>query len=287
MYMTTRHTASRVDSQYRGAEPLSNAMIQKYAPSVLQTEKHESRSERYAHITTIDVVEAMRKEGFLPFEVVQSRTRIPGKREFAKHMIKFRRQEDLGVYAPEINEVVLVNGHDGSASYRMMAGIFRMVCSNGLIAWEGTDEIRVRHTGNVVDKVIEGSYRVLDQLKLIDENKDEMKSIELDAREQALFAQHALALRYEPNKAPINVNDVLRPMRGADKFNDLWTVFNRTQEHLVRGGQRGFSSVGRRTTTRAITGIDQNVKLNQALWGLAQGMADIKSGREVRFQQAA
>ena len=95
--------------------------------------------------------------------------------------------------------------------------------------------------------------------------------------EQRLFAHAALQLRYDTadKAAPITEAQALAAHRTADTDNDLWSTFNRVQENLVRGGTR-FTTNGRRNRTRAVTGIDQNVKLNRALWQLAEGMKALK-----------
>jgi hypothetical protein len=101
----------------------------------------------------------------------------------------------------------------------------------------------------------------------------------LNPGEQAAFANAALALKYETDiaPAPITETQLLRPNRQADTAGDLWTTFNRVQENMMRGGLRGRSAVGKRITTREVTGIDQNIKLNRALWVLAEEMRKLKA----------
>ena len=73
---------------------------------------------------------------------------------------------------------------------------------------------------------------------------------------------------------------MLAPRRRADVSNDLWMTYNVVQENAVRGGLRGFTRDGngrpRRVQTREVKGIDQDVKLNRALWTLTQKMAELK-----------
>ena len=74
----------------RSESPLGEEQMRGVAPSIFATGKHVSRSERYTYIPTIDVLRGLRKEGFEPFMVAQSRSRIEGKTEFTKHMIRMR-----------------------------------------------------------------------------------------------------------------------------------------------------------------------------------------------------
>ena len=93
--------------------------------------------------------------------------------------------------------------------------------------------------------------------------------------EQQAFAKAALQLRWGDD-APINTNRLLAAHRHEDVKGDLWTTFNRVQENMLKGGVPGRSSTGRRTTTRAVGGVNENVKLNKALWTLADSMAALK-----------
>jgi hypothetical protein len=169
----------------------------------------------------------------------------------------------------EANEIVLLNSHDGTNSYQMLAGVLRFVCQNGMVARDNVADIRVPHKGNVVQNVINGAFDVLDGFDLIREQKDGMRDVTLNRDEQYAFARAALALRYDPTDAetpaPITECQLFAPRRFEDRRDDLWTVFNRVQENLTNGGLHGSSRTGRSMSTRPITGIDQNVKLNRAL----------------------
>ena len=74
----------------RSQHPLTNDQIAEVAPSILAHTAHESRSARYSYIPTVDVLDALRKEGFQPFMVCQTRVRNEDMRDFTKHMIRLR-----------------------------------------------------------------------------------------------------------------------------------------------------------------------------------------------------
>lgn len=254
--------------------PLNNDQLYRAAPSVFAGGKHSSRSERYTYIPTIQVIDGLRSEGFLPFSVCQSKSRIEGKAEFTKHMIRLRRQDQI--LAPEANEIVLCNSHDGTSSYQMLCGLFRFVCANGLLIGDKVEDIRVQHRGNIVDNVIDAAYTIVDKFTIADESMNTMKDIQLTKPEQEVLANAALALKYG-EEAPITPRQILLPRRFDDDKDDLWTTFNTVQENLIRGGQRGHASSGKRLTTRPVQSIDNNVKLNRALWILADEMARLKA----------
>lgn len=253
--------------------PLSDDQIMRVAPSIFATEPHERMSDRYTEIPTINVLNALRSEGFMPFMVAQTKVRDPGRREFTKHMLRLRRAEHVNVR--EANEVILINSHDGSSSYQMTAGVLRFVCMNGLVCGDNIIGVKVRHHGDVVDQVVEGAYTITGEFQRVDEAKERMRAIQLNLSQQRAFAGAALALKYDDGAAPITADQILGARRFDDQGNDLWTTFNRVQENMTKGGLRGVSSTGRRIRTRGIAGLNNDVRLNKALWTLADEMAKL------------
>ena len=150
----------------RADHPLSDDQIRSVAPSIFAKEKHQSRSDRYTYIPTGEVLGALRKEGFQPFMVCQTRVRDTGKREHTKHMLRLRHAAQIN--GAEANEIILLNSHDGSSSYQMMSGQFRFVCANGLVCGRTDNDVRVRHKGDVVGDVIEGAQISILYLQLAD-----------------------------------------------------------------------------------------------------------------------
>jgi hypothetical protein len=271
MKLATRF--SRNNTSVRSSIPLTNDEIRLVAPSIFA----DSRSERYTYIPTIHVLDNLRKEGFEPFMACQAKCRDEGKREFTKHMLRLRHASQITT--GEANEIILLNSHDGTSSYQMLAGTFRFVCSNGMVCGDTLNDIRIHHKGNVVDNVIEGAFRVVDDFERIDGQIGGMKSLTLNAGEQEAFAHAALALKYDTEiaPAPITERQVLAPKRRDDIGDDLWRTFNRVQERMLQGGVPGRAANGRNMTTRAVTGIDQGIKLNRALWVLAEKMKELKA----------
>jgi hypothetical protein len=263
----------------RSVSPLSDDQIRAVAPSIFAEGKHDSRSQRYTYIPTIDVLNGLRNEGFQPFMVCQTRVRDQDKREHTKHMIRMRPANEIT--GDDVNEIILLNSHDGTSSYQMLAGVFRFVCQNGMVAGDTVGEVRVPHKGNIVRNVINGAFDVLDGFDLIREQKAGMQAVTLNRDEQTAFARAALTLRYDPTEAdsspPITESQLLGARRFEDRHDDLWTTFNRVQENLTKGGLHGRSRSGRAMSTRAVTGIDQNVKLNRALWVLAEAMRQLRT----------
>ena len=263
----------------RSEEPLGEAQMRLAAPSIFAPGKHESRSERYTYVPTIDVLRGLRAEGFEPFMVAQSQSRIVGKSAYTKHMIRMRHAGQVTART-EANEIILINSHDGASSYQMLAGVFRFVCANGLVCGTVSNDIRLPHKGKIQDDVIEGAFRVLDDFEAIDASTEAMKAQRLDTGEEYAFATAALALRYggteEQPAAPVTAGQLVEARRSEDRGSSLWATFQRVQENIMRGGQPGHSTQGRRIRTRPVGSIDRTVNLNRALWVLAEEMRKLR-----------
>lgn len=275
MKIATRFGRNRTSA--RSHVPLTNEQIFEVAPSIFAAEKHDSRSERYTYIPTINVLDKLRQEGFQPFMVAQAKCRDEGKREFTKHLVRLRHVNHIT--KGEANEIILLNSHDGTSCYQMLSGFFRDVCTNGMVWGESVNDIRVPHKGRIIDNVIEGCFRVVEDFELINSQVDGMKSLALKDGEQQAFAHAALELKYDTKNgtAPITEDQLLQPQCREDMGNDLWATFNRVQERMIKGGLRGRTANGRRLTTRAVSGIDSDIKLNRALWVLAEKMRQLKA----------
>ncbi|MBX6966946.1 DUF945 domain-containing protein [Providencia rettgeri] len=262
--LTSRFSSA---NSIRRDRPLTTDELFRTVPSVFSAEKHDSRSERYSYIPTITLLDSLQKEGFTPFFACQTRVRNVSRREHTKHLLRLRRHDQIT--GSQVPEIILLNSHDGSSSYQMLPGFFRQVCSNGLVCGDTFGEVRVPHRGNVVDKVIEGAYEVLGTFDAIAEKREQMQSLMLPPPVQQIFAQAALTYRYGEEHHPITEAQVLQPRRFEDKKDDLWTVYQRLQENLIKGGLSGRTAKGKRARTRSVNGIDGDIKLNKALWVMA------------------
>ena len=277
----------------RNNDGLSLDEMRQRLPAIFAEMPHESRSDRYQFISTSDVVKELSRNGFVPHEARVTRTRDEGKRGFAKHLIRFRSSETAFAERKvgDVSfEVVLRNGHDGSSQYDFMAGLFRLACLNGMTVSEGQfASVHIRHSGNrdlIMQRVVEGAQAVLQAAPLALEAPRKWGGLELNLDEQMAFAESARIIRFGDAEgkvdSPITAQQLLAPRRSADIGNDLWKTFQRVQENTVRGGlsSMGYNADGRlrRATTREVRGIDGDIKLNKALWQLADQMARIKAG---------
>lgn len=267
--------------------PLTLDQVRTFAPSVFAATPYSGMSARYSQIGTSDVLQSLMASGFVPFAASESIARLEDKRGYTKHMIRLRQQDVALTVGDVFPEVVLVNSHDGSSSYKLMGGLFRLVCSNGLIVADSLlASQRIRHTGNVIDEVTHGAISIVREMPRTIDAVARWKSIQLSRPEAAIMAEAAHIVRFADSEGkvstPITPAQLLTPKRYDDNRSDLWSTFNRVQENTVRGGLSAREAApnawtrGRRVTTREVKGIDQDVKLNRALWTIAERMAELK-----------
>lgn len=269
------------DTSYFKATALDDTMLRRQAPSVFASGPMSGLSYRYAFVPTIRIVDGLREHNWAPVDAEEQRIRKETRRGFQKHMLRFRRIEQMETLDEWNVELVLINSHDAGCAYQIHAGIYRRICSNGLVLSQDSFEaLRFRHTGLIADEVVQASFRLLDQIPRVGALVDRFRQRELDPSESLALASHALVLRYGGlDTAPIEPSTLLQPRRPQDAQSDLWTTMNRVQEHLVRGGLSDShrDRRGRLRSVRALRGIDAKVDLNKGLWGLAEKLADGQS----------
>lgn len=261
---------------------LSEDQLRAAVPSIFAEHKHESRSDRYTYIPTINVVQGMQNAGYKVVEARQGRSRIEGKQEFTKHLLKFRHSTlDLRV-GDTTAEVIMLNSHDGSSRYNLMSGLFRLICLNGMVMPAGPySAYSVTHTGDIIQKVIEGSGVVLENATKVLETPKRWSQLQLTKPQQEAFAEAARVVRFGDKDgkvdSPVTAQQLLAPRRYQDATDDLWATFNRVQENAVKGGIYNHevqpNGQVRRSTSRAVRGISEDLRLNRALWVLAEKLA--------------
>ena len=253
------------------------------APSIFTQGCSERTSEKYQPISTATIIENLSQEGFFPTTAMQSNCRLENKKAYTKHLVRFRHRDTHATGSNLFPELVLINSHDGLSSYRLLAGLYRLVCSNGLVAGHTYNDIRVRHQGDIIGNVIEGTHTIVNNAHALLESTEKMASVQLNAEEMQCFAQAAHTLRFDDSDAGkgIDSRKLLSPRRMSEvNKHDLFTVFNVIQENTIKGGIGGISrneqGYTKRIRTREVKGIDQSTALNRALWTLAEKMMQLK-----------
>jgi len=260
------------------AEALSDEYLRQQAPSIFAQAPMTGLSQRYAFVPTTEIVAGLREKHWLPVRVEQQRVRTASRFGFQKHLIRFRRAEQMQTLDEWNEELVLTNSHDAGCAYLMRVGIFRRLCGNGLVVSDSAFEaIRFRHAGLQANQVVEASYRVLEYVPKVAQRIAGFRNRILGEPEAKQFAEKALLLRFDSlEQAPVAADTLLTARRPEDQAPDLWTTFNRVQENLTRGGLSDGrrSRAGRLRSLRSLRGIDSQIALNKDLWGLAESLVN-------------
>lgn len=245
--------------------------LRRRVPAVFAEAAHESLSPKYTFIPTERVLSGLMSAGFVPVEARQSNTR---KRSplHARHVVRLRRRFETVALRDSVPEVVFLNSHDGTSTYQLRLGLFRAVCTNGLIVSVGAfPAFCVAHRGNIVDEVVTAALEASERFELLAGRVERMEQRPMELHEQIRFAGRALSLRYPKlEQAGMQPSQLLGCRRAEDASDNLWTVFNRVQESLLGGGLVRRTPTGRLSRTRRITSIREDVRLNGRLWDLAE-----------------
>jgi len=240
--------------------------IKSMAPSVFTTDKAPHLTDKYIQTPTSRVVEDLMSMGWQVTKVQEVKAR-KGK-GFQKHMVVFRNPEIMikGVNGDDsFPQILLTNSHDGKAAFNFRVGIFRLICSNGLVISDADfNNVSIRHMNYSFETLQTKIQEVIAKLPNLVQKINLFKQTELTEAQMADFATKAAALR---NKQTVNIADLLRADRNQDAGNDLWLVFNRIQEKVISGGY-GYGRKNRKA--RSVKNFQQDIKLNEQLFELAE-----------------
>lgn len=265
---------------------LNEDTLRSRAPSIFASAPMLGVSHRYTFVPTARILTGLRKLDWVPVDVEEQRIRKETRRGFQKHLLRFRRAEQMETLDEWNVELVMVNSHDAGCAYQLHAGIYRRICSNGLVISEGGfSAIRFRHAGLEPEEVVRASLRLMDYIPKVAGLVQKFRARLLDSRESLGFAEQALLLRYPGlPEAPVDPETLLKARRSEDEGRDVWNTLNRVQENLIGGGVSDYhrDRRGKLRSVRAIRGIDSKVTLNKDIWNLAERMVngETRSGTE-------
>jgi len=251
-------------------ESLSKEQVKQVAPSVFTKTGASTVSDKYSHIPTERVLDDMTVLGWNVVDAKEIKARK--NQGFQKHMLVFANPEIVinGVDGDTVfPRILLTNSHDGKNAFTFQAGLFRLVCSNGLvIADEQFSSMKIRHMGYDFEALQKLITDMVEKLPLTVESMNNFKNKQLSQEQKQQFALEALGLRFDTENKIFNVEDLLTPTRKEDEGNDLWSVFNLVQEKLVHG-MVDYRSGSKMRKARKIKNFQQDVALNTELYKLA------------------
>jgi hypothetical protein len=238
--------------------------IKAIAPSVFTTEKASHLSDKYVQTPTSRVVEDLMNLGWEVTKVQEVKSRKY--KGFQKHLVVFRNPEIMikGENGDDsFPQILLTNSHDGKAAFNFRVGIFRLVCSNGLVISDADfSNVSIRHINYTFESLQVKINEIISKLPGLVNKINTFKAKTLTEVEMNDFATKASQLR---TKKRVNIMDVLTATRTEDQGNDLWVVFNRVQEKILGGS---YTSGGRKA--RSVKNFQKDIQLNEQLFELAE-----------------
>jgi hypothetical protein len=256
---------------------LTESEIREKASSIFTAQGAPDTSEKYSHIPTNRIIQDMEALGWGVVDAKQVRARKD--EGFQKHLVVFR-NNDLFIEGEDGDDVfpqiLLTNSHDGKNSFTFTAGLFRMVCENGLvISTQEFENMRIRHFGYDFEKLQQVITSMVEVLPLTVESMNRFKQTQLGQDQMLDFARRALEVRFgaeQTQNITIDYMDLIAPTREEDAGNDLWSVFNVVQEKLMHG-MFNYQTGTKMRKARKIKNFKQDIELNTKLFELANEYA--------------
>lgn len=254
---------------------LNASQIKERAKSVFTDKAGPSTSEKFTHIPTHKVIEDMEQLGWGVVDAKEVKARAKNSIGFQKHLVVFR-NPDVVINGADgdtvFPQILLTNSNDGKNAFTFTAGLFRMVCENGLVvSTQEFENVKMRHMGYTFEELQKQIRAMVEQLPLTVESMNKMKQIQLDEEQAKAFAKKALTTRFEEDQVEamdFNLDELLEPTRPEDKGNDLWSVFNVIQEKIL-SGDFTYMSGARIRKARKVKNFKQDLDINQKLFAMA------------------
>lgn len=238
--------------------------IKQIAPSIFTEQKLFSLTEKYIHTPTSRVIEDMISLGWQITKAQEIKTKK--NKGFQKHLIILRNPEIMirGKNGDDsFPQVILTNSHDGKNAFNFRVGIYRLVCSNGLVVADNEFEnISIRHINYTFENLKEKINELISKLPGLVQKINLFKSIQLTEAQMIDFASKAANLR---TKQKVNALDLLMVTRIEDQGSRLWEVYNRLQEKILGGNY-----IAGKRKARSVKSFQKDIELNEKLWKLAE-----------------
>ena len=242
-------------------------------------------SKKYLFVNTETVIDDLGKLGWLPVQAAQRKSRGNGT-IFSKHMVSFQ-NPDIKITGKDGDDsfprIIMTNSHDGMQAFKFSVGIFRLVCSNGLVvADEQFSDFKIKHKGytfaelrDVVTTAVKdlpNKVEVLNEMKSRILTQDEKNKLALDA----MLVRAGIEIGSKKAKKFVydeeTIEDILEPKRDEDKGDDLWKVFNVVQEKITQGEFSAALKGAKVRKVRKIKSFEKDLKVNKDLFQLATSL---------------
>jgi len=278
----------------------SKEELREIAPSIFSTKPSPEVSSKYSHIPTDKLIDDMELLGWKVADAKEVQARQKTTRGFQKHLVVFRNPDIVinqmpdnivqsstsptgyrrnnGTFAKKnpidtvFPQILLTNSHDGKNAFTFTAGLFRMVCENGLvISTNEFEKVSIRHMGYDFEELQKQVTEMVEKLPLTVESMNKMIDTKLEEKSILKFAKDMLAVRFpedELRRITIDMDEFITPVRPEDKGEDLWSIFNVIQEKIIEG-DFDYSIGTKHRKARQIKNFKQDMDLNSKMFDVA------------------
>ena len=265
---------------------LSKEQVKEVCPLALaDAPTNPEVSGKYLFVNTETIIDDLDKLGWQPVQAAQRKSR--GKDTiFSKHMVAFQNPDIMikGVDGDDAYpRIIMTNSHDGMQAFKFSVGIYRLVCSNGLVvADEEFSDFKIKHKGYTFEELRGVVNQAVADLPNKVQVLNDMKNRTLTKEEQSQLAIDAMLIRagITPGSDKANefeydaetIEDILSPKRTADEGDDLWRVFNVIQEKITQGDFHAALTGAKVRKVRKIKSFEKDLKVNKELFKLATAL---------------
>ena len=259
---------------------LTKEQIKNSAPLVFAEQPtNPDVSGKYLFVNTETIIDDLAKLNWFPVQVAQRKGRKAEGTIFSKHMVAFQ-NPDIKITGSDGDEayprILLTNSHDGMQSFRFSVGIFRLVCSNGLVvADEKFNDFRIKHKGYTFDELRDVVAQAVKDLPNKVEVMNQMRNRILTEEEKNKLALDAMLIRAGIDSLDYDqetLSEILEPTRKADEGDDLWRVFNVIQEKIINGNFHAALKGAKVRKVRKIKSFEKDIQVNKDLFKLATSL---------------
>ena len=264
---------------------LTEDEIRQRCPLVFATSPTNSKvSEKYTVANTYTVIQDMEKLGWKVVRAAQRRATKKSSGRFSYHMvalqnpdIKITKQVDGGEETVEcFPQIILTNSHDGLSCFQFRVGLYRCICSNGLVISDAElSEFKIRHIYYSFENLRAVVGRILEALPSKVERMSQMSNVLLSEDQKLDFAKKALSIRKGVKEEELQMDeetykDLLTPVRKEDEGSSLWNVYNVLQEKIVKGGYTTAEEGKKARKVRKVTSFIKELDFSRRIDEVAQ-----------------
>lgn len=238
--------------------------------TVMATTPAVTVSSRYSMASTAEVLEVFQGHGWLPVGYNQKKAKTEQREGKQAHAVLLAHKDPGMQDGATLPRILLKNSHDGTGSLQLLSGLYERICANGLVVGASAADVRIPHRSITEDKLVSGISRTLESLDRAIGLVEKMRAVKLDREQQLQLAARTIEMLWDGDGYSLSPQALLWNHRKDQQAPTLWNTFNTIQERVIRGGVRRLRADGSRSTTRAITAIDSNVRANRTIWDVAE-----------------